>query len=110
MTTIKDLIQETENNKNNLVRCNFCHDTINVNDRGGIQVSPVMAHTRCSRVYDDTLKKCQTIADEKLKEEIEFLEDSDWYGASCSLIFVKRQKRLLKLIKQLNPAQTKNEN
>jgi hypothetical protein len=102
MTTIKQLIQETEE----LLEAKKL--TIEVLHKS--EDNPVFVQTRNEiiklGVKLETLKLCQTIAERKLKEEIEFLEDSDWYGANaCSLIFVKRQKRLLKLIKQLNPAQ-----
>jgi len=54
--------------------------------------------------YETALKQCQTIADEKLNDEIAFLKTLPTQSGKTSIY---QRERIKKRLEQLNPAQTK---
>jgi hypothetical protein len=101
MTTIKDLIQETEKKKEK-EDLNITWELIEKRNGEKI-ISSLMNFNPLTRERLEAYKKCQTIAEEREKEEIEFLKNIfDEYNWSCWENSCIRHR-----LQQLNPAQTK---
>jgi hypothetical protein len=108
---IKTLIQEKEkelkgwrNSITSYKRCVECNDFL-----------PETEINRCVEIIE-TLKQCQTIEDENIKKEIEFLDGIIICGFTTDDEMHKElrehnmliESKIKELKQQLNPAQTKN--
>jgi len=101
MTTIPELIQETEKGCN---RQDIC---------GGLNCGKRKDGLLCNdcKAKLSALKQCQTIAEEKLKEEIRFLDRLEHCNNTTSKEWLKTiiEENIIERRQQLNPAQTKDD-